>query len=275
MHNPAKGSPVYALYGEGRIFPDILHCETITARAARHDWKIGRHRHPDLHQFFLIESGGVTLRLAEGDRVLTPPVVISMPSQIVHGFAFSAGTVGYVVSVPQSILAPLQDHGLHRLHIGPATDRITDLTRSIAGRHADAGGTRDIALAALAVALACDCIPPQVAAPGTDPAADLYARFEGLVRAHATEGWTVAAYADALSTSATQLNRVVRGQAETSVMGAVQTFLLGEAAKRLAYTRQPVTTIAYDLGFSDPTYFARVFRKGLGLSPRAYRQQFG
>lgn len=275
MNNPTSRSPAYALYGEGRIFPDVLHCETITTRASLHDWKIARHRHPDLHQFFLIRSGGVTLRLPAGDRALTPPVLISMPSQTEHGFVFAAGTEGYVVSVPQTTLAPLADLGLHLLHICPATDRIADVISAIAGRHAEAGGTRDIALAALALALACDCIPPQTAPLGADPAARLYARFEDAVRVHATDGWTVAQYAAALATSATQLNRVVRAQADTSVMGAVQTHLLGEAAKRLAYTRQPITTIAYDLGFSDPTYFARVFRKGLGLSPRAYRQQFG
>lgn len=275
MNYPTTRSPAYALYGEGRIFPDVLHCETITTRASLHDWKIARHRHPDLHQFFLIQTGGVTLRLPSGDRRLTPPVVISMPCQTEHGFLFSAGTEGFVVSVPQSVLAPLAGHGLHLLHIAPATDRIADLILAIAGRHAGSGGTRDIALAALAVALGCDCIPPRNSPADTDPATRLFARFEDAVRAHATEGWTVARYAAALATSPTQLNRTVRAQADTSVMGAVRTHLLGMAARRLAYTRQPITTIAYELGFSDPTYFARVFRKGLGMSPRAYRQQFG
>ena len=32
-------------------FPDVLHCESIPARASLHDWRIAPHRHHNLHQF--------------------------------------------------------------------------------------------------------------------------------------------------------------------------------------------------------------------------------
>ncbi len=279
MDNPTQDhagqwGPAYALYGEGRIFPDVLHCEDINARAHRHGWKIARHRHPDLHQFFLVTSGAVTIRLASGDVALTPPVTLSIPCQTSHGFVFAAGTAGFVVTVPVDLLADLVPLGLQTLRSGPVTPRIADLFAAIASRHADPAGARDLALRRLVVALGCDLVGGSVA-DATDPAARLYARFEAAVRAHATEGWRVADYAAHLATSPTQLNRVVRGHADLSVMGAVQAHLLGEAARRLAYTRAPVTTIAYDLGYADPAYFARVFAKAMGVSPRAYRAQFG
>ena len=270
MDIPTRTGRTYALYGEGRIFPDVLHCETITARAARHDWKIARHRHPDLHQFFLFDSGEVTLRLSSGDRVLDPPVTVSMPCQIDHGFRFSADTEGLVVTVPLAALAPLAAGDLSRLAIASPQPRAALLFAAIASRHADVGGPRDTALGALVVALACDLIG-EGATAGEGPER-LFARFMTAVRDHATARWTVADYAAHLNTSPTQLNRVVRAEADQSVMQAVQTHLLGEAARRLAYTRHPVTGIAYDLGFSDPAYFARVFRRSFGVSPRAYRK---
>ncbi|WP_177174650.1 helix-turn-helix domain-containing protein [Loktanella fryxellensis] len=269
----APSSPAFALFGEGRIFPDVLHCEAITDRAPRHGWKIARHRHPDLHQFFHVATGHVTLRLADGDRVLTPPVALSVPAQLVHGFTFERGTEGHVVTVPVAVLAALAGQGLDRLAVTVPTPRVTALFAAIASRHADADGLRDLALRALVLALGCDLAAD--APPGHDAAAQLFARFTALVREHAVQGWGVAEYARHLGTSATQLNRVVRTQADLSVMGAVRAHLLGEAARRLAYTRQPVTAIAYDLGFSDPAYFARVFAKGMGVSPRGYRQRFG
>ncbi|MBU2360311.1 MAG: helix-turn-helix domain-containing protein [Alphaproteobacteria bacterium] len=273
MDNPAKRTPAFALFGEGRIFPDVLHCEDINARAHRHGWKIARHRHPELHQFFLIRSGGVTLRLAEGDRALTLPIALSIPSQLEHGFIFADGTQGFVVTVPVEVLSALVPAGLQRIQTHPETPRIADLFAAIVSRHADPSGQRDLALRALVVALGCDLVAglPPIA----DAGATLHARFEDAVRTHATQGWRVADYAAHLGTSVTQLNRIVRQQADQSVMGAVQAHLLGEAARRLAYTRQPVTTIAYDLGFSDPAYFARVFRKRMGVSPRAYRNRLG
>ena len=272
MDDPARTSPAFALYGEGRIFPDVLHCETIDARASRHGWKISRHRHPELHQFFWFGAGGVTLRLAGGDRVLGPPVMVSMPRQVDHGFDFVAGTQGLVVTVPATILADLPAGPLARMIATPPPDGAAALFDAIARVHAAPGGLRDTALRALVVALACTLLG-DAARPG-DPAATLFARFEDAMRAHAADGWRVADYAAHLGTSATQLNRVVRAQADLSVMGAVQAHLMGEAARRLAYTRQPVSMIAYDLGFSDPAYFARVFRKALGVSPRAYRKRF-
>lgn len=273
MDKSTQNSPAFALYGEGRIFPDVLHCETITARASRHDWKIARHRHPELHQFFLINSGAVTLRLSGEDRVLTPPVVVSMPCQIDHGFIFAAGTEGLVVTVPAPLLTALPGGQLRRLYIGPVTLRAAQLFDILADRHADPMGPRDVALTALIVALACDVIDGGEVA--RDARSTLFSRFAAAVRAHATENWGVSDYAAHLGASATQLNRVVRDHADLSVMGAVHAYRLGEAARRLAYTRQPITAIAYDLGFSDPAYFARVFRKALGDSPRGYRKRFG
>lgn len=44
------------------------------------------------------------------------------------------------------------------------------------------------------------------------------------------------------------------------------------ACRLLRSTRLPVTHIALDTGFSDSNYFARQFRKTMGMSPREYRQ---
>lgn len=43
--------PLYALYGEEMLFPNVLHCEMISDRASLRDWKIAPHRHQNLHQF--------------------------------------------------------------------------------------------------------------------------------------------------------------------------------------------------------------------------------
>jgi AraC-like DNA-binding protein len=47
---------------------------------------------------------------------------------------------------------------------------------------------------------------------------------------------------------------------------------LREAARRLAIGRDPVTTIALDVGFEDLSNFMRSFRAEFGLSPRRWRR---
>jgi AraC family transcriptional activator of pobA len=38
------------------------------------------------------------------------------------------------------------------------------------------------------------------------------------------------------------------------------------------FTARPINDIAYDLAFSDPSHFARFFRKQTGTTPQDFRQ---
>jgi AraC-like DNA-binding protein len=48
---------------------------------------------------------------------------------------------------------------------------------------------------------------------------------------------------------------------------------IDRAKRALATTRDPVTLIAFDCGFSTSAHFATVFRQHVGVSPSAYRAQ--
>jgi AraC-like DNA-binding protein len=47
---------------------------------------------------------------------------------------------------------------------------------------------------------------------------------------------------------------------------------LRRAAARLARTDEPITSIAYAVGFNDLSNFVRTFRAAAGVTPRAFRQ---
>jgi AraC family transcriptional activator of pobA len=46
-----------------------------------------------------------------------------------------------------------------------------------------------------------------------------------------------------------------------------------EAKRNLVYTNLTIKTVAETLGFSDPAYFTRFFKRQAGLSPKEFRQQ--
>ena len=48
-----------------------------------------------------------------------------------------------------------------------------------------------------------------------------------------------------------------------------------EASKELKHPNVPVANVAYSVGFNDPSYFARVFRRFIGVSPSEYCEQTG
>jgi len=50
---------------------------------------------------------------------------------------------------------------------------------------------------------------------------------------------------------------------------------VNRAATLLRQTGDSVTDIAFRVGFSDSNYFTRQFRRIMGRSPRAYRNQQG
>jgi AraC family transcriptional regulator len=45
-----------------------------------------------------------------------------------------------------------------------------------------------------------------------------------------------------------------------------------KAKGMLAKTHDPISVIATEVGYDDPSYFARLFRKQVGIAPMAYRQ---
>ena len=52
-----------------------------------------------------------------------------------------------------------------------------------------------------------------------------------------------------------------------------QTLRIKDTMSALVSTKQRITEIAAQVGYQDPLYFSRVFKKIVGVSPREYRNQ--
>lgn len=278
MMTPRPLIPVWTLYGESGAFPDILHVERITDRAAGLDWRIAPHRHRALHQFFLIQSGAARLTLDGQSIAPHPPFVLSVPAGVVHDFSFAAGTDGFVLTIPLQSLPDLFDPGSatgaglsHPSHV-PADPELSALFTAIFAEHSAAAPMRAPLLRAMASQLACLLLRRRADATATAEGADpRLARFATQIRDHLRDGWRVADHARALGLSERHLSRLCHaayGQAASAVMADV---IMREACRMLAYTRASVAEIGYTLGFDDPSYFSRAFRRVTGQAPAAYR----
>lgn len=53
----------------------------------------------------------------------------------------------------------------------------------------------------------------------------------------------------------------------------VAAYRLQLAARHVATTSTPLSTISYDLGFASPSHFAERYRERFGMTPREYRQR--
>ena len=213
---------------------------------------------------------------------LRPMRVVNVPVGHVHGFSFSRGTQGWVLTVAaemlDEVLTPAE--GLRRVLAQPAVVRGTPQMRStmaqifseFAGRHfARAHLLR--ALSAALIGLVAREMAGKQNAPDAASKADLFRRFEALLDQHFLKHWTVSDYANALSITPTHLSRLVRAATGHAASHLILDRVIREARRNLVYTNLPVSTIAYALGFNDPAYFSRLFSGATGLSPRRFRDK--
>lgn len=276
----ARTIPGYSLFGESAHLPDVLHCETIAARSALHDWELEPHRHARLHQLVFVESGGGTAHLEGTALALAPMTLVNVPPGHVHGFSFAPGTAGYVTTLAEEmrdeVLAQAPDvrrllaHS-HLVHAGePVRATVREIWREYGGRTA----ARALVLRGLTatllglVARLADAAGP---ADAERRESRLLRRFEALVETHFAEHWKVSDYARALAVTPTHLTRVVRAATGGPASKVIELRLIHEARRHLVYTQASVTAIGYGLGFADPAHFTRVFVRVVGMAPREFR----
>ncbi len=96
--------------------------------------------------------------------------------------------------------------------------------------------------------------------------------FGQLLDAHFRTEKSVGYYAGRLAVTANHLNALCRRVVNQTASALIHERVVTEAQRRLAHSADTVAQVADYLGFDDPSYFARYFKKYVGQSPEAFRQ---
>lgn len=100
-----------------------------------------------------------------------------------------------------------------------------------------------------------------------------YMRFKALVENNLYEQPGISYFAEQLGLNTNSLYNLVKQYAGLSPKEYLTRRLILEAKRRLYYAESTsVKELAYDLGFSDPEYFSRLFKKETGMTIRAFLQ---
>ena len=292
----ANALPLFHLYGDppdDQAF-DFIHVETIPSRSSVNDWIIRAHRHRNLFQILLIDRGGGEMIYEAAKLPLAAPAAILVPAAVAHGFRFEPGTEGWVMSFTEDAAFALADRSgeaLSRLRalaahpiipIAGETER-TRLSALCAELFEEGSLAREgyrmamrslLALIGVTVAR----LAASRARTGTitlQPADATVAQLRMLVDEYFRREHQLGFYAEKLGMTVDRLNDHVKRATGVTAGHLIRQRLLTEAKRQLVFTTQPIQDIAEELAFSDPSHFARFFRKQTGTTPHEFRDRRG
>lgn len=287
----SKIVPSYRLYREksGESGDFWIHSETIPERTHLHKWEISPHRHDSFFQIFYYSDGQGEILGDHGSTRFQAPCIAFIPPAEVHGFSYTRDVDGLVITALGDRLRSLAAADRHVAAFAAAMrvvalapdDRDAAYALDCVRRlHEELSGRAPGRLLLLDPLMTGAIVGLARANDATERDGDAlddrdHRRMETLttlIAAHFRERRPVGFYADAIGVSATHLNRLARRSTGFSIQDLIGLQMLEAARRDLIFTPTPVQDIAYSLGFSDPAYFNRFFRRETGMTPGAFRE---
>ncbi|MFH2017999.1 MAG: helix-turn-helix domain-containing protein [Pseudomonadota bacterium] len=285
-HMSPVNIPEYRLYREarGEAGDFWIHCEPLPERSRLHRFEIAAHRHPSLFQIFLVTDGEGEIVDGRTAIRFAAPAILFIPSGEVHGFRFAASVDGIVLTALADRLVSLASTDRQvaafaaAMRVLPVRDGLDATLQRIDREMQDRSAGRSTALEALVALAVIDLARAWLSAQadgdvrpgGQDTRAQT---LEALVGIHYRHNLPAAFYAERMGVSVSQLNRIARAVTGQTLQGLIARRITEAACRDLVFTPTPVSGIAESLGFSDPAYFNRFFRKQTGITPGAYRSR--
>lgn len=281
-------APTFSLYGEAQtlISPDFIHIEEISARSAARNWQIESHNHEGLLQLLFVFSGTARIQLDSNEQDYDSPLAVVIPPRVVHAFKFLPQTEGYVLTLDAEGLAGQSEEAGQMFSVlrneadvisldktAQNAQRFRSLLEQIDAefRSPGAASTRLFVWLIRALLLLLMRVQLRSEQTSNDHAADLVDQFRELVERHFTEHWPIQEYARRLNLTESRLNRLCQKKLRQTAFGLLQSRLALEARRKLVYTGISISQLSYELGFADPAYFCRFFKKLTGYAPSRFR----
>ena len=247
-------------------------------------------RSPSVHAF-LVTKGSATFAPADAAALhLCAPALIWLPSGARGVFRLHAGSEGFACMVAEdliwrtladspmlSTLRPFLDRialaSGDRLDVcrGELETAFAALVREARGAQAGATAIMGFHLGLLLLHLwraSADAARAVVSGTGLTTVQ----RFQQLVELHFRDDLGIADLARLLSVSRTHLHDACLKVTGKTPLSLLHDRVVEEARHRLEQTQLSVEQVGYSLGFRDPGYFSRFFKRATGVSPGQHRK---
>lgn len=277
-------------YDQHYVDSDI-HYENLEKLADFFGRNMPVHYHDRFYQIHVILSGTVHVHLDETSYSTEGPMFFLTPPTVPHAFVSDNNAAGHVITARQQLvwelLGGMEDNSWNRSFINnplcvalaPESDnsaaRLLTLLDLISEETANTGKQRNRALKALLQLILIDIArlsdQGQPRQKNRKEDVRIFHRFNELIEDHYREHLNLSTYAEKIGVTEARLNEICRRLAGHPSKRLIMDRLIQEARRLLSFSSLPITEISYELGFKDPAYFARFFRRNTGKTAGQYR----
>ncbi|MEO8589255.1 MAG: helix-turn-helix transcriptional regulator [Flavobacteriales bacterium] len=244
------------------------------------------HRHD--HYFLLVITAGEGMHECDfRPYALEPHTIYSMRPGQVHRLELKVGSTGYILQFKADFLATAEQGArlvlrraghieVFRTDAGRYGELLVLLDRIARAHAAQQEGHLHIVRAYLSAFLADLVLHAPSPARVSEAKGYTQERLEELlelIETHVHDTKEVAAYAERMHLSAFQLNAIAKAGTGRTCSELITDQIILEAKRYLLATTDQVTQVADRLGYEDPSYFIRFFKKHTGYTPEGFRQK--
>jgi AraC family transcriptional regulator, transcriptional activator of pobA len=268
MHNSTI--PDFFVYGQAPRNLDVgfVHVELVSARKNEHFGEVQAHKHSQMAQITFWTKGGGTYRIEDQSWSFSAPAISFVPQNTVHGFSVSKTSDAIAISLASTELKrELQAF----FATGQKNDRdwkmLLELVNMIFSEYQYNASQIVPQLVDAVLAIAT-----RQKVENIGPSNTLANRLHAMIDFHYRDNWSVAQYVTALHSTYHLIDKAAKLRYGKPIKELVGERKILEAKRLLQFTIRSVENIAYELGYSDPAYFNREFKKSVGTAPGQWRK---
>ncbi|MBV0934249.1 4-hydroxyphenylacetate catabolism regulatory protein HpaA [Marinobacterium weihaiense] len=270
-----------------------IHYDVLENLAAFYGRDMPVHRHAQYLQIHYIDRGTISFHIDDKVYRTTGPSLIMTPPSVPHSFLTEPEACGHVLTVHQSVAWQLLKDGLQQemdteLNRGICIVRdelddeqrlqwplITQTLRNLKLEWYRERPAKRLTLHTLVRLLLIQIsrLSPKQAESTTVNSDDLrvFRRFSDLIEEHYREHLHLPDYTAALGISESRLHQICQRVSNRSPKKLIHDRIVQETKRLLVFTDLSSSDICYQLGFSDPAYFSRFFKRHTGVTAQRFR----
>jgi AraC family transcriptional activator of pobA len=275
------------LYGDinGQYSSEYIFLELIATRSQTFDWNIKPHIHSSLFQVFIVENGQVSIEENAQTHQVKAPCIFVVPPTYLHGLTYTPDVKGYILTVSTSIIEDIfktfsetfktfsQTQIITHFEEPNSFESITNLIKILEKELFREALERSAMLRAYLINFFVSLY--RMNQEGEEikrdsPLLTYFRKFQQSIR-NSEYPKSIPDFAEELNITPVHLNRICKTVAGKSAIELVHQNVINEAQKYLIHTSYSISEIAYLLKFEYPNYFAKLFRKYVGMSPNEFR----